>query len=144
MYNVQTVHSSISLKGQSNEIFDPQFFSSFEPAWPTDQWVKIVLFLVSFSLRYSYFFEVPRSIILRRVKFRAVSYCEESSSAQYHTAQSQSLKFVVKAPRSIILPGVKFRAVSNCAESSSTQYHTARSQCTVGGFSQVLLQSALN
>ena len=30
------------LKGQSNEIFDPQFFASFEPAWATDQWVKIV------------------------------------------------------------------------------------------------------
>ena len=30
------------LKGQSNEIFDPQFFSSFEPAWATDQWVKTV------------------------------------------------------------------------------------------------------
>ena len=24
------------LKGQSNEIFDPQFFLSFEPAWATD------------------------------------------------------------------------------------------------------------
>ena len=28
------------LEGQSNEIFDPQFFSSSEPAWATDQWVK--------------------------------------------------------------------------------------------------------
>ena len=27
------------LKGQSNEIFDPQFFSSFKLAWATDQWV---------------------------------------------------------------------------------------------------------
>ena len=60
------------LKGQSNEIFDTQFFSSFEPAWATDQWVKIVLFLVSFSPRYSNFYEAPRSIILRGVKFCAV------------------------------------------------------------------------
>ena len=34
------------LKGQSNEIFDPQFYLSFEPAWATDLWVKIVSFLV--------------------------------------------------------------------------------------------------
>ena len=26
----------LNLKGQSNEIFDPQFFLSFEPAWATD------------------------------------------------------------------------------------------------------------
>ena len=30
-----------TLKGQSNEIFDLQFFSSFKPAWATDQWSKI-------------------------------------------------------------------------------------------------------
>ena len=29
------------LKGQSNEIFYPQYFPSFEPACATDQWVKI-------------------------------------------------------------------------------------------------------
>ena len=34
------------LKGQSNEIFDLQFFSSFELALGTDQWVKIFLNLV--------------------------------------------------------------------------------------------------
>ena len=32
------------LKGQSNEIFDLQFLSSFEPAWATDPWVKICIF----------------------------------------------------------------------------------------------------
>ena len=53
------------LKGQSNQIFDLQFFSSFEPAWATDQWVKTVSFLVQFLLRYSYFSGVLRSIILR-------------------------------------------------------------------------------
>ena len=60
------IHSA--LKGKSNEIFDSQFFSSFEPAWATDQWVIIVSILVSFLPRYSNFYETPRSIILRGVK----------------------------------------------------------------------------
>ena len=34
------------LKGQSSEIFDLQFFSSFEPALATYQWVKIFSILV--------------------------------------------------------------------------------------------------
>ena len=59
------------LKGQSNEIFDPQFFASFEPAWATDQWDKIVWWLCSFSPIYSNF-----SI-------------EKTDSAQYDTALSQ-------------------------------------------------------
>ena len=37
------------LKGQSNEIFDLQFFSSFKPALATDQWVKIFSILVKNS-----------------------------------------------------------------------------------------------
>ena len=45
--------------------------SSFEPAWATDQWVKIFSNLVSFSLRYSNF------------------NIEKTDSAQYHTALSQ-------------------------------------------------------
>ena len=40
--------ASLILKGQSNEIFDLQFFSSIEPAWATDQWVKIFSNLVRF------------------------------------------------------------------------------------------------
>ena len=44
-----------NLKGQSNEIFDLQFFSSFKPVWVTDQWVKIFSILVEISLRYSNF-----------------------------------------------------------------------------------------
>ena len=48
-------NSPIDLKGQSNEIFDPQFFSSFEPVWVTNQWVKIFLILVEILLRYSNF-----------------------------------------------------------------------------------------
>ena len=32
---VSSVHpGSLIVKGQSNEIFDPQFFLSFEPTWP--------------------------------------------------------------------------------------------------------------
>ena len=43
------------LKGQYNEIFDLQFFSSFVPAWATDQWVKIFSILFKFSPSYSHF-----------------------------------------------------------------------------------------
>ena len=59
------------LKGQYNEIFNRQFFSSFEPAWATDQWSKIVSFLVSFSPRFRnlvYKIRTPRSMILRGLK----------------------------------------------------------------------------
>ena len=35
-----------ALKGQSNEIFYPQFISSFELVWATDKWVTIFSFLV--------------------------------------------------------------------------------------------------
>ena len=44
------------LKGQSNEIFNHSFLSSFELAWVTDQWVKIFSILVRISLSYSNFF----------------------------------------------------------------------------------------
>ena len=64
-----------TLKGQSNEILYPQFFSSFEQACATDQWVKMFSFLVSFSPRYSYF------------------SVEKTDSAQYDTARSQKKKF---------------------------------------------------
>ena len=67
------------LKGQSNEIFDPQFFSTFEPVWATDQLVKIFFFV--FGLVFAEIF--------------VFFHC----SAQHHTAQSQ-------VPRSIILRGV--------------------------------------
>ena len=51
---------------------------------------------------------------------------------------------VIRVPRSIILNGVRFRAESYCAESGSEQYHTVQSQFKERGFSQDLLQSALN
>ena len=37
----------------SNEIFDLQFFSLFEPTCATDQWVKIFSIVVKISLSYS-------------------------------------------------------------------------------------------
>ena len=65
--------NSSPLQGQSNEIFDLQFFSSFEPVWATDQCVKIFSILVQISRSYSKFrFEKidspPRGMIPREVK----------------------------------------------------------------------------
>ena len=81
------------LKGQSNEIFDLQFFSSFEPALATDQWVKIFSILVKNSQSYSNFKSenlTPRGIIPRRVRLPVVSYPGKSISPGYHTPASQS------------------------------------------------------
>ena len=58
---------SVTLKGQSNEIFDLQLFSSFEPAWATEQWLKIFSILIKISLSYLNFYEAPWGIIPRRV-----------------------------------------------------------------------------
>ena len=83
----------ILLKGQSNEIFDLQFFFIIRTGlshWPIG---KIFSFLVSFSSIYSYFSRAPRSMILRGVKLRALSYCAESSSARYDTARSQFFRY---------------------------------------------------
>ena len=86
--------------GPSKEIFDPHFFSSFEPAWATDQWVKIVSILVKISQSYSNFSvyhtaqsQSPRSIILRRVNLPTVSYCAESCdfSVSYLKGQSNNI-----------------------------------------------------
>ena len=41
--------------GIYNEIFDLQFFSSLEPVWATDQWVKIFSILVQILRSYSKF-----------------------------------------------------------------------------------------
>ena len=75
------------LKGQSNEIFDPQFYSSFEPAWATDQCIQMFSILISFSKSYLILVSkklTPRSIILREETpsnlvawLRAVWYCAE-------------------------------------------------------------------
>ena len=55
-----------NLKDSPTRFLTPHFLS-FGPAWATDQWVKIVLFLVSFSLSYSNLFKSPCSMILRWV-----------------------------------------------------------------------------
>jgi hypothetical protein len=44
-------HDTVSLKGQSHEIFDLRFFSCIHPTWVTDQRVKIFLHMVANSLR---------------------------------------------------------------------------------------------
>ena len=93
------------LKKQSNEIFDLKFFSSFEPAWATDQWVKI---LVKFSPSYSNFYESPRGMILRRVNLPRVSYPGESNdfSRSYLMGQSVSMR-ITEFPFTLLphLPG---------------------------------------
>ena len=52
MYSSCQVREHVNLKGQSNKIFNLQFFSSFEPALATDQWVKIFSNLVKNSQSY--------------------------------------------------------------------------------------------
>ena len=59
LYFTSTPPSNHALKGQSNEIFYLQFFSSFKPAWATDQWVEIFLILVQFSPSYLNFLNLP-------------------------------------------------------------------------------------
>ena len=88
--------ASLILKGQSNEIFDLQFFSSIEPAWYTDQWFKIFSILVKFSPSYSNFYESPRGMILRRVNLPGVSYPGESNyfSRSYLKGQSNKIFYL--------------------------------------------------
>ena len=54
-------------KGTVQRDFWPTFFSSFEPAWVTDQHVKTFSILVQISQNYSNFSESPRGIIPQRV-----------------------------------------------------------------------------
>ena len=81
------------LKGQSDKIFDLKFFSSFKPAWATDQQVKIFSILVKFSQSYSNFSESPRGMILCRVNLPGVSYHSESDdfSRSYLKGQSSQI-----------------------------------------------------
>ena len=78
----------VMLKGQSSEIFDLQFFSSFEPALATDQWVKIFSTLVKLSPSYSNFYETPRAMILRRVNLPGES---NDFSRSYLKGQSNKI-----------------------------------------------------
>ena len=64
------------------------FFSSLEPAWDTDQWVKIFRIWLSF-----------RWVIEIFLNLCAASYCAKSVSQQYVTA-------LIQSSRSMILRGV--------------------------------------
>ena len=72
------------LKGQTNDIFNHQFFHSFrfsfKPAWAANQWVKIFSILVKISPGYSIFSESPRGIIPQRFNLPGISYAGESIS----------------------------------------------------------------
>ena len=74
IYCIWVIPSAVcisALKGQSHEIFDPQFFSSFEPIWTPDKQAKVFSNSVTISLTYSNF------------------SMESTDSAQYHTEQSK-------------------------------------------------------
>ena len=86
-------HNFKKIKGTVQRDFWLPFFSSFRPAWATDQWVKIFSILVKFSLSYLNFYESPRGIILRRVNLPGVSYSTESISLGQDTSASHVLKF---------------------------------------------------
>ena len=65
------------IKGTVQRDFRPPFFSSFEPVWATDQWVKI------FSISPS---------------------CSNFSG--YHTAQSQSPRSILYCEESLVTPAI--------------------------------------
>ena len=52
-------HDSCLLKGQFNEIFDPQFFSSFKP----DQWVRFTVKILLFSIEHWFQYKVKISTV---------------------------------------------------------------------------------
>ena len=57
-----------------------------------DQWVKIFLILVKFSLSYSNLYESPWGMILRRVNLPGVSYRGESNDFSRSYLKGQSNK----------------------------------------------------
>ena len=116
-----------SLKGQSNEIFDPQFFSSFETALSTHQWVKIFAILVKNSQSYSKVENLtPWGIIPRRVRLPRVSYPGKSISPGYHTPASQSPRGII--PLRVNLPWVSYpgESIKNLPNHDSPGYDTQR------------------
>ena len=121
--------TSTFLKGQSNEIFDLNFFSSFEPACATDQWVKTFSILVKFSLSYLNFYESPWGFILCRVNLPGVSNCAESISPGYDTPAIHVFKFLLKVET--FQGWVNLPEVSYCTESISpgVSYPAPASQC---------------
>ena len=124
-------NTGISLKGQSNDIFDLQFFSSFEPALATDQWVKIFLNLVKNSQSNSNFKSenwTPGGIVPWRVRLPGVSYHSKSISPGYHTPASQSPRVII--PRRVNLPRVSYpgESIKNPPTHDSLGYDTPASQ----------------
>ena len=75
-------------------MFDHHFFSSYKPAWSTDQthqWVKIFSILVKISPSYLNFRKnLPAVWYCAESVSPAGWYCAESISPQYDIAQSQS------------------------------------------------------
>ena len=123
------------LKGQSNEIFDLQFLSSFEPALATEQLVKIFSNLVKNLQSYSNFKSenmTPRGIKPRRVRLPGVLYPGESDSPGYHVPVSQSSRGII--PQRVNLPGVSYpgESIKNPPKHESLGYDTPVSQSPRG------------
>ena len=103
-------------QGTVQRDFRLPIFSTFGPAWATDDWVKIFSILVTIRRVIQMFRNLPgwiMGMLPQRVNLPEVSYCAKSISLGYHTAQSQS-------PRGIILPRVTLPGVSYCVESLIT------------------------
>jgi hypothetical protein len=58
--------------GQCHEIFDPRFFSSINPTWAPDSWVKAFLHMASNSQSYSTKSVPQRRAALARGRLSAV------------------------------------------------------------------------
>ena len=75
-----------SLNGQSNEIFDLQFFSSFELVWATDQKVKIFSFLVSFR-------RDIQILVLKKLTPRSIILCGALKNTYISTKTKPKTKY---------------------------------------------------
>ena len=106
-----------SLKRQCHKIV-LNFFSWIEHIWVPD---KKIVFAKIFAKNVTLL-----SVILRQVRFGAISHCAESDSTQYHTAPSQEID-MSENPKLSNTARSRLYAVWYCAESDSAQYHTARS-----------------
>ena len=106
-------------KGTVQRDFWPPVFSLFEPAWSTDQWVKIFSNLVKFSPSYSnfsgYITELshsPRSIILWGVMWLSRFYLKGQSNKKgyilYFCKKVIEPNFLYSPQYCVILRGVSF------------------------------------
>ena len=112
------------LKGQSNEIIDLQFYSSFEPTCATDQRLKYF----RFWLRIRWVIQ----ILSPKIWLPGVSYPGESVSPGYHTLASQSPRGII--PLRVNLPGVSYpgESIKNLPNHDSMGYDTPVSQSPRG------------